>query len=613
MVEPVKPFACCVEDCGMTFTNEDHLHVHTKKHDMMLQLGLEQKAAFVADQTPTPTRFIRNCEEVGLFQDLQNVNPFDEGFKRAMETKAGILSLDNGIPTTVSDDVLHTPQMVFPNLSDGTDTTLYSSNNNQRNIIISRSSSDESGVIREYETTTISKLTNEVTTTHTSRVIGEKIITTDDVAIVRHEELAQNVQHKEANETSVSYKNNVIKIHSNIEIIQNQNKQGTDCRKNIPVLISCSEPSKATSVITEDVLLADSTKLTAPNTIPKGPIMSQKSIDYVVDSFTSDINCKNNTTEKDVELIGMLKKNFQNVIQKKSTPIAEQKNLNCTNNENTNDISKPDDLKSNKRQPKRKINENRPINDDYITNYNDFEAIIKLPGGKSVRLKAVEHSDNKNSSENDTKQTIKKNLMNKVNRNTTENLPILQNVVTTVPTATLLPVTLVKQVNAPIIVSQQPKVPIPAIHLPAKTRTRVRVRSDESIKNNINGDTDNSILQDNIIDSNAKNVTMEERRNAASKRYRERLKVRWELVQRENKRLSDLNNSLIRENTKLKEMLLNHIKTCPNWDDLRMSNVYQKCTSNISSSNNQKKVSRAGMVLPEIETTENIAIIKIVD
>lgn len=30
----------------------------------------------IADETPTPTRFIRNCEEVGLFQDL-NVNPFD--------------------------------------------------------------------------------------------------------------------------------------------------------------------------------------------------------------------------------------------------------------------------------------------------------------------------------------------------------------------------------------------------------------------------------------------------------------------------------------------------------------------------------------------------------
>lgn len=47
MVEPAKPFACTMPDCGMTFTNEDHLNVHTKKHDMVLSLGMEQKAAFV--------------------------------------------------------------------------------------------------------------------------------------------------------------------------------------------------------------------------------------------------------------------------------------------------------------------------------------------------------------------------------------------------------------------------------------------------------------------------------------------------------------------------------------------------------------------------------------
>lgn len=41
--------------------------------------------SFLADQTPTPTRFIRNCEEVGLFQDLQHENPFDETFRRAVE------------------------------------------------------------------------------------------------------------------------------------------------------------------------------------------------------------------------------------------------------------------------------------------------------------------------------------------------------------------------------------------------------------------------------------------------------------------------------------------------------------------------------------------------
>jgi hypothetical protein len=46
---------------------------------------------FSADQTPTPTRFIRNCEEVGLFQDLQNVNPFEESFRKADEaSKAGV-------------------------------------------------------------------------------------------------------------------------------------------------------------------------------------------------------------------------------------------------------------------------------------------------------------------------------------------------------------------------------------------------------------------------------------------------------------------------------------------------------------------------------------------
>ncbi|KAG7171473.1 Cyclic AMP-dependent transcription factor ATF-2-like [Homarus americanus] len=33
-------------------------------------------------QTPTPTRFLRQCEEVGLFQEI-NLNPFDEQFRRA--------------------------------------------------------------------------------------------------------------------------------------------------------------------------------------------------------------------------------------------------------------------------------------------------------------------------------------------------------------------------------------------------------------------------------------------------------------------------------------------------------------------------------------------------
>ncbi|OWR42124.1 atf2 [Danaus plexippus plexippus] len=259
-MEPEKPFACTLPDCGMTFTNEDHLHVHTKKHDMVLQLGMEQKVAFVADQTPTPTRFIRNCEEVGLFQDLQNVNPFDEGFKRAMETKHS-LSLE----TSAMDDVLHTPHLVLP-LEAG-DCALYT--NNQRNITISRSSSDESGAVKEYETTTISKLTNEVTTI--SRVVGkdvlDRVTTTDDV-IVRHEETARKDGF---NETSVSYTNNVIKIHSNVEIRKDGHIDKTHEAKDGKM-----------------------------EKIP--PIMSQKSLDFVVDSLnTEEKNMKRAKKDKDTE------------------------------------------------------------------------------------------------------------------------------------------------------------------------------------------------------------------------------------------------------------------------------------------------------------------------
>lgn len=36
----------------------------------------------VVDQTPTPTKFLKSCEEVGLFQEI---NPFDKVFKKAVE------------------------------------------------------------------------------------------------------------------------------------------------------------------------------------------------------------------------------------------------------------------------------------------------------------------------------------------------------------------------------------------------------------------------------------------------------------------------------------------------------------------------------------------------
>ncbi|XP_070549605.1 cyclic AMP-dependent transcription factor ATF-7-like isoform X2 [Ptychodera flava] len=82
-----KPFACTAPGCGQRFTNEDHLTVHKQKHEMTLKFGPPKLGDIlpVADQTPTPTRFLKNCEEVGLFNELPNVNPFEHEFKKAAE------------------------------------------------------------------------------------------------------------------------------------------------------------------------------------------------------------------------------------------------------------------------------------------------------------------------------------------------------------------------------------------------------------------------------------------------------------------------------------------------------------------------------------------------
>lgn len=39
MNQPEKPFCCREIGCGESFTNADRLAVHSKKHDLVLQLG----------------------------------------------------------------------------------------------------------------------------------------------------------------------------------------------------------------------------------------------------------------------------------------------------------------------------------------------------------------------------------------------------------------------------------------------------------------------------------------------------------------------------------------------------------------------------------------------
>uniref|UniRef100_A0A8C4S695 Cyclic AMP-dependent transcription factor ATF-2 n=1 Tax=Erpetoichthys calabaricus TaxID=27687 RepID=A0A8C4S695_ERPCA len=89
-------YTSCVSPCCKKpgrFTNEDHLAVHKHKHEMTLKFGpARNDSVIVADQTPTPTRFLKNCEEVGLFNEL--ASPFEHDFKKAAEDDIKKMPLD---------------------------------------------------------------------------------------------------------------------------------------------------------------------------------------------------------------------------------------------------------------------------------------------------------------------------------------------------------------------------------------------------------------------------------------------------------------------------------------------------------------------------------------
>nr|XP_054595712.1 cyclic AMP-dependent transcription factor ATF-7b isoform X2 [Nothobranchius furzeri] len=79
-----RPFVCSAPGCGQRFTNEDHLSVHKHKHEMTLKFGpARTDSVIIQDQTPTPTRFLKNCEEVGLFNEL--ASSFEHEFSKAQE------------------------------------------------------------------------------------------------------------------------------------------------------------------------------------------------------------------------------------------------------------------------------------------------------------------------------------------------------------------------------------------------------------------------------------------------------------------------------------------------------------------------------------------------
>lgn len=71
-----------------------------------------------ADKTPTPLHhLLKNCDEVGLFEDLKHVNPFDATFRQAIYSKhkrtIDSTTRQNSLELLVNndEDTLHTPNI----------------------------------------------------------------------------------------------------------------------------------------------------------------------------------------------------------------------------------------------------------------------------------------------------------------------------------------------------------------------------------------------------------------------------------------------------------------------------------------------------------------------
>ncbi|XP_029007249.1 cyclic AMP-dependent transcription factor ATF-7b isoform X2 [Betta splendens] len=145
-----RPFVCTAPGCGQRFTNEDHLSVHKHKHEMTLKFGpARTDSVIIADQTPTPTRFLKNCEEVGLFNEL--ASSFENEFSKTQDDEQR--TKHPAAPLQPSSEVKHEdegPLEVDSSPPDSPDSSSSMSDNSgdSREILIKPSSAPTPTIVR---------------------------------------------------------------------------------------------------------------------------------------------------------------------------------------------------------------------------------------------------------------------------------------------------------------------------------------------------------------------------------------------------------------------------------------------------------------------------------
>ncbi|XP_057219671.1 cyclic AMP-dependent transcription factor ATF-2 isoform X1 [Malurus melanocephalus] len=143
-----KPFLCTAPGCGQRFTNEDHLAVHKHKHEMTLKFGpARNDSVIVADQTPTPTRFLKNCEEVGLFNEL--ASPFENEFKKASEDDIKKMPLDlSPLATPIIRNKIEEPSVVETTHQDSPLPHPESTTNDEKEASLQQTAQPTSTIVR---------------------------------------------------------------------------------------------------------------------------------------------------------------------------------------------------------------------------------------------------------------------------------------------------------------------------------------------------------------------------------------------------------------------------------------------------------------------------------
>ncbi|XP_054944658.1 LOW QUALITY PROTEIN: cyclic AMP-dependent transcription factor ATF-2 [Physeter macrocephalus] len=143
-----KPFLCTAPGCGQRFTNEDHLAVHKHKHEMTLKFGpARNDSVIVADQTPTPTRFLKNCEEVGLFNEL--ASPFENEFKKASEDDIKKMPLDlSPLATPIVRSKIEEPSVVETTHQDSPLPHPESTTSDEKEVPLTQTAQPTSAIIR---------------------------------------------------------------------------------------------------------------------------------------------------------------------------------------------------------------------------------------------------------------------------------------------------------------------------------------------------------------------------------------------------------------------------------------------------------------------------------